>query len=108
MERLIYIGPDLAFLFGKRRAGPVENEFYGTAKVMGVKLSVFISFQCVKSTKENSPTECCMSVKIAGVAGDSITVEALQRAVNCLMINRKIAGEVCCQAFLNEFLDSEF
>jgi DNA-binding transcriptional regulator YdaS (Cro superfamily) len=108
MERIIYIGPDMSFLFGKRREGPIENEFYGTVKVMGVKLSVYISFQCVKSTKENSPTECSMLVKIAGVAGDSITVEALQRAVNCLMINRKIGGEVCCQAFLNGFLDNEF
>jgi hypothetical protein len=108
MERLIYIGPDLGFLFGKRREGPVENEYYGTVKTMGVKLSVYISFQCTKSTKENSPTECYMSVKIAGVPGDAITVEALQKAMNCLMINRKIAGEVCCQAFLNEFLDAEF
>jgi hypothetical protein len=108
MERLIYIGQDLAFLFGKRREGPVENQYYGTAKTMGVKLSAYISFQCVKSTKENSPTVCYMSIKIAGVAGDAITVEALQQAINCLTVNRKLAGEICCQAFLNGFLDNEF
>lgn len=105
MEKLLYIGPDLAFMFSKRKEN-LDNAFYGSVKAAGVKLTAIISFTSVKA--EGKPTECQMNVGLSGMAGETVSVEAMGKAVNCLTIHRQIAGEVCCQAFLNGFLDGEF
>lgn len=105
MEKLLYIGPDLAFMFTKRKED-MDNAYYGTVRAAGVKLTAIISFKCLKA--EKGPTECQMDVALSGMAGSTVSVEAMGKAVNCLTINRQMAGEVCCQAFLNGFLDGEF
>jgi hypothetical protein len=105
MERLLYIGPELAVMFSKRHA-TVENGYYAVIRSHGTKLTAIISFACVKA--EKGPTECTMNIEISGLTGTLATVEVLSKVINCLQVNRKMAGEVCCQAFLNGFLDSDF
>lgn len=110
MERIIYIGPDLIFKFCRKREDPSGNFYDAVAKAGPVKLSVVIQFEMMQAKYKDQvgPVECGMGVAIGSVVGPPATIENMNKAVHVLTINSKQAGEVCCQAFLNGFLDNEF
>lgn len=107
MERLLYIGPDLMFLFTEKHQGN-GNGYNVTVKAAGVKLDAVVDFKITNERHPNGATECLMNIGVAHVAGPPVALEVLNKAINCLTVNNKQAGEVCCAAFLNGFLDSEF
>jgi hypothetical protein len=49
-----------------------------------------------------------MKVAVCGIAGPPADLQAVNKAINVLTVNSKLAGEVCCQAFLNNYLDADF
>lgn len=106
MERLLYVGPDLIFNFLQRHEGE-ENGYHVTVKAGPVKFSAVVSFKLVDT---NPPTkaECTMCLAIGSVAGPPVGIEQLNKAINCLTVNKSAAATVCCEAFINGFLDSEF
>ena len=107
MEKLLYIGPDLMFLFTKKHQGN-GNGYDATVKAAGVKLDVVVDFKVTAERHPGGATECGMSVGVCNVAQAPVGIETLNKAINCLNVNSKLAGEVCCAAFLNGFLDAEF
>jgi hypothetical protein len=109
MKQLIYIGPDLIFNFLQRIDKP-GNVYHAIVKAAGVKLSVNIQFEQVQGQYKDKvgPVQCSMGLSVGCVAGDAVSLEKMNQAVHCLTVNSKQAAEVCCQAFLNGFLDSEF
>jgi len=107
MKKLLYIGPDLIFLFTEKNQGN-GNSYDVTVKAAGVKLDVVIDFKVTNQRHPGGTTECHMNMVVAHVAGPPVVLEIFNKAINCLTINSKQAGEVCCAAFLNGFLDSEF
>lgn len=110
MKQLVYIGPDLIFNFLQRRPDPSANVYDAIVKVAGVKFCVVVQFEMLQAQYKDKvgPVECGMSVSFGSVAGAPVGLEALNKATHCLTLNSKMAGEICCQAFLNGFLDTEF
>lgn len=109
MERLIYIGPDLIFNFLGTRVSQDTTIYDACVKAGSIKFLVVIKFEKVCTTaKEGGPVECIMGLSISGIDGPPESPSAINKAINILTVNSKQAGEVCCQAFLNNFLDAEF
>src|SRR3954463_6626710 len=106
MNQLIYIGPDLIFNLLKPQEG-IENSYHVIVKAGAVKFVGVVGF-IITDTNPSTNKECSMSLGIGAIAGPLVSPESLSKALNCLTINSKQAGEVCCQAFLNGFLDGEF
>lgn len=107
MEKLLYIGPDLMFLFTKKHQGN-GSAYEVTVKAAGVKLDIVVDFKVTNERHPGGATECLMIIGVAHVAGPPVALEVLNKAINCLTVNSKQAGEVCCAAFLNGFLDADF
>src|SRR5690349_13007602 len=110
MKQLIYIGPDLIFNFLQRVDNPKGNFYQAIVKAADVKLVVTVQFEMMQAQYKDkvSPVQCSMGLSIGSVAGDAVSLEKMNQAVHCLTVNSKQAAEVCCQAFLNGFLDVEF
>ena len=110
MQRIIYIGPDLIFNFTGKRNNPDGNFYDAIVKAGGLKISVVVQFEMLQANYKDKvgPIECGMGVSICCVTGPPAPIEAMNKALHILTVNSKQAGEVCCQAFLNEFLDAEF
>jgi len=106
MERILYVGPDLIFNFLKRHENE-PNAYHIIVKAGPVKFCGVASFE-VLDTDPPTKAECSMNIGLGSVAGPLVGIERLNKALNCLTVNSKQASEVCCQAFLNGFLDSEF
>lgn len=104
MERILYIGPDLTFLFQKPHDNEV-NAYHVIIKSVEVKLCSVVTFE--KKRKDNN-LSVKMFIAIGSVAGPLVGIDQLNKAINCLTVNRETAAEVCSQAFLNGFLDAEF
>lgn len=104
MPHIVYIGPELIFSFKK---SALLNTYEVVIKANETQLKGMVLFERIDT---NPPTklECTMSIGIDSVVGNMVSPETLSKAMNCLTINSKQAGQVCCQAFLNGFLDSEF
>lgn len=117
MKQLVYIGPDLIFNFLDRLDNTNGNYYHAIVKAADVKLHVTVQFELAQAIYKSitngskvkvSPTQCSMGISIGGVAGGPVGLEKMNQAVHCLTVNSKQAAEVCCQAFLNGFLDVEF
>lgn len=106
MERLLYVGPDLIFNFLKQHESEPQT-YHIIVKAGKVKFCGVASFE-VLDTNPPTKAECGMKLGLGSVAGAMVSPEELNKALNCLMLHKNLAGEVCCQAFLNGFLDSEF
>lgn len=106
MERLLYVGPDLIFSFLERHKSE-PNAYHVIVKAGPVKLCGLVAFE-VLDTDPPTKKECTMYLSIGSVAGPMVSINDLSKAINCLSINNKRAAEVCCQAFLNDFLDTQF
>lgn len=105
-ERILYVGPDLIFNFLKKHENE-PNAYHIIVKAGPVKFTGVASFE-VLDTNPPTKAECGMKLGLGSVAGPLASPEDLGKALNCLTVNSKHAGEVCCQAFLNDFLDAEF
>ncbi len=117
MDRLIYIGPDLIFRFIQKRDTQDSNYYDAIVKAGTIKFSVVVQFECLQAKYKGltdgsqvkvSPVECSMGIAICSVAGPPVSLENMNKALGILTVNSKQAAEVCCQAFLKEFLDSDF
>lgn len=110
MERIIYIGPDLIFKFIKNRNDPAGNFYDAIVKAGSLNLSVVVQFEMLQGQYKDKvgPVQCGICVSVCSVVGPPAPIEAMNKALHILTVNSKQAGEVCCQAFLNEFLDAEF
>lgn len=110
MERIIYVGPDLIFKFIKRRDNPAGNFYDAIVKAGGLKLSIVVQFEMLQCQYKDKvgPVQCGMGVSVCSIVGPPAPIEAMNKALHILTVNSKQAGEVCCQAFLNGFLDNEF
>lgn len=110
MKQLIYIGPDLIFNFLQRRPDAAGNFYDAIVKAAGVKLCVMVQFEMLQAQYKDTvgPVQCGMRVSVGSIVGPFAELDAINKALHCLTVNSKQAGEVCCQAFLNGFLDSDF
>lgn len=110
MDRIIYVGPDLIFKFTRKKEDPDGNFYEAIVKAGGLKISVVVQFEMLQAQYKDKvgPVQCGMGVSVCSIAGPPAPIEAVNKALHILTVNSKLAGEVCCQVFLNEFLDSEF
>jgi hypothetical protein len=110
MERIIYVGPDLIFKFLRNTEEPTGHFYHAIIKAGSIKLCAVVQFEKLQAKYKDSlgPVECSMGISISSVAGPPASIEAMNKALHIITVNSKQAGEVCCQAFLNEFLDAEF
>jgi hypothetical protein len=111
MDRMVYVGPDLIFRFTRKKEDPDGNYYEAHVKAGGLKLSVVVQFEMLQAQvkdKPAGPVECFMKVAVCGIAGPPADLQAVNKAINVLTVNSKLAGEVCCQAFLNNYLDADF
>lgn len=110
MKQLVYIGPDLIFNFLQRVDNPKGNYYQAIVKAKDVKLVVTVQFEQTQASYQDKkgPVQCSMGMAIGSVAGDAVSLDKMNAALDILTRNSKTAAEVCCQAFLNGFLDGGF